>query len=148
MLKTTTTKTRLTVYKPVLKDTVLLPLFLSKVCAGFPSPADDYIDEKLDLNKHLIKNIPATYCVRVEGNSMIEAGIHNADILIIDRSLTPKNNDVVVACIEGELTVKRLVKKRNKVLLVAENPNYKPIEVSGDDELTIWGVATNVIHSL
>jgi DNA polymerase V len=122
-----------------------LPYFES-VSAGFPSPADDYIEEKLNLDKHLIKNPSATFFVRVAGSSMIGAGIYPDDILIVDRSLEPKNKDVVIALLNGELTVKRFVKANNKFYLKPENPEYKPIEISRDGDFMIWGVVTNVIH--
>ncbi len=125
-----------------------LPLFLESVSAGFPSPADDYIDSKLDLNEHLIKNPPATFFVRVTGDSMLKAGIHSGDILVVDRSIEPKDNHIVIAVIDGELLVKRMRKSRNKLFLLAENPHYKPIEITSQMNFEVWGVVTNVIHSL
>jgi len=100
-----------------------LPLFLSSVKAGFPSPADDFVETRLDLNEYLIDHPEATFFVRVSGDSMIRAGIHTGDILIVDRSLEPKNNDIVIAIIDGEFTVKRLKKYGDRVFLVPENPN-------------------------
>ena len=136
------------VYKPDLSTNVALPLYLSRVCAGFPSPADDYIDQELDLNKHLIKNPLATFIVYAEGDSMTGAGIYSGDVLIVDRSLTPKHNSVVIACIAGELTVKKLIYQEGKPYLVAASPDYPPIEVREGDELIIWGVVTKNIHDL
>lgn len=124
------------------------PLFLTQVPAGFPSPADDYIEQKLDLNQHLIKHPAATYFVRVVGDSMVEAGIRSKDILIVDRALEAKDKNVVVAAINGELTVKRFRILDGKIFLVPENKNYAPISVSEESNLEIWGVVTYVIHSL
>jgi len=137
------------IYKYKKEKEVKLPLFISKVPAGFPSPAEDYIEKYLDLNELLIKHPSATFFVKVSGNSMINAGIHDGDILVVDRALEPKNNDIVIAVIDGELTVKRLIIKNKKIYLYPENSNYKPIEVGSEErELIIWGVATYVIHKL
>jgi DNA polymerase V len=124
------------------------PLFLSGVSAGFPSPADDYLDRKLDLNEHLVKNPAATFFVRVAGDSMTGVGINDNDILVVDRSLEPVNNNIVIAVVNGELTVKRLVKNRNSCCLVAENPDYPPLDIGDEMELEIWGVVTFAIHAL
>lgn len=102
------------------------PLVVSSVSAGFPSPADDYIEGRLDLNQHLIRHPAATFFVRVDGDSMIDAGIHPGDILIVDRALEPKDRNVVIANINGELTVKRIRIKYKKILLMPENENYPP----------------------
>ena len=102
------------------------PLFLSGVSAGFPSPADDYLDRKLDLNEHLVKNPAATYFVRVAGDSMTGAGINDNDILVVDRSLEPSSSNIVIAIVNGELTVKRLIKTRNSYRLLDENQDYHP----------------------
>jgi DNA polymerase V len=125
-----------------------LPLYGSKVAAGFPSPADDYIENQLDLNEHLIKHPAATFFVRASGQSMIGAGIHDNDILVVDRSITPSNGKIVVAAIDGQLTVKRLNKKNNKLFLMPENQQFDPIEVKEGSEIYIWGVVTNVIHAV
>ncbi|MBU0467576.1 MAG: translesion error-prone DNA polymerase V autoproteolytic subunit [Candidatus Omnitrophica bacterium] len=127
---------------------VKLPLYVSTIKAGFPSPADDYLDKKLDLNEHLIKHPAATFFVKVAGDSMINAGIFPDDILIVDRSLEARNNKIIVAILDGEFTVKRLKKYRGKISLVSENPNYEPIEVTEDRDFDVWGVVTNVIHSV
>jgi len=124
------------------------PLFLSGISAGFPSPADDYLDRKLDLNEHLVKNPAATYFVRVAGDSMTGAGINDNDILVVDRSLEPSSSNIVIAIVNGELTVKRLIKTRNSCRLIAENPVYPPLEINEDTPLEIWGVATYAIHTL
>jgi DNA polymerase V len=124
-----------------------IPLFSSTVPAGFPSPADDYIENQLDLNQHLINHPAATFFVRVSGSSMTGAGIHHGSILVVDRSLEPNDGDVVVAVIHGELTVKRLKKQQDgKVFLIPENPEYKPIELTEEMEVTIWGVVTSAIQ--
>jgi len=130
------------------KTECLRPLFLAQVSAGFPSPADDYIEGKLDLNKHLIKHPAATFFVRVTGDSMIDAGIHSGDLLIVDRSLEPTDNHVVVAVVNGELTVKRIRKKEDQLLLVPENKNYSPLRINEEMDFEIWGVVTSVIHPL
>ena len=124
------------------------PLFLSGVSAGFPSPADDYLDRKLDLNEHLVKNPASTFFVRVAGDSMTGAGINDNDILVVDRSLEPSSNNIVIAIVNGELTVKRLLKTRGSCCLVAENPDYPPMEIDGETPLEIWGVAIYAIHTL
>jgi DNA polymerase V len=124
------------------------PLFLSGVSAGFPSPADDYLDRKLDLNEHLIKNPAATFFVRVAGDSMTGAGINDNDILVVDRSLEPCSGSIVIAVINGELTVKRLLKGKDSCRLIAENPDYADLEIDEETPLEIWGVATYAIHSL
>lgn len=125
-----------------------LPMFLMSVSAGFPSPADDYLETKLDLNNFLVKNPSATFFVRVAGDSMIDVGIHTGDILIVDRSLTAKEGSIVIAVINGELTVKRLHINQNKVFLYAENKNYQPIEITEEMNFEVWGVVSNVIHSV
>jgi DNA polymerase V len=125
-----------------------LPLFYPKIAAGFPSPADNYFEERLDLNKALVKHPAATFYVKVEGNSMVDAGIFSGDILIVDRSLSPKNNSIVIAALNGELTVKRLRKEKNKLYLLPENPEYPPIEISEEADILIWGVAIYNIHKL
>ena len=136
------------IYPSICDITQQRPLFLSGVSAGFPSPADDYLDRKLDLNEHLVKNPAATFFVRVAGDSMTDAGINDNDILIVDRSIEPSSNNIVIAVVNGELTVKRLIKKKNSCLLFAENPAYPPLEINDDTPLEIWGVVTFVIHSL
>jgi DNA polymerase V len=135
-----------TVYSYEKRIKYLLPLYLSPVSAGFPSPADDYIDAKLDLNELLVHHPAATFFTRVNGNSMIEAGIFHNDLLVVDRSETPVDGVVVIAVVDGELTVKRLKKEKGKIYLVAENPDYQPIEIKEDTQFEIWGVVIAVIH--
>lgn len=123
-----------------------LPLYLNSVSAGFPSPADDHVDQRIDLNRYLVKHPTATFLVRVVGDSMINAGIRQNDILVVDRSVEPRNGQIVVAAINGELTVKRLNKSGEGVFLMPENDNYEPIPLSDGDTNIIWGVVTNMIH--
>jgi DNA polymerase V len=125
-----------------------LPLYLSRIKAGFPSAADDYLDRKLDLNEFLIKHPASTFFVKVKGESMTGAGISSGDILIVDRSLEAKDGKVVVVILNGEFTVKRLQKKKDRVCLLAENPHYGPIEVKQGMDFEIWGVVLHVIHSV
>lgn len=125
---------------------VLLPLYGHKVAAGFPSPADDYVEGQLDLNEHLIPHKEATFFLRVSGDSMINVGIQSGDLLVVDRSIEPKNNKIVIAAIDGELTVKRLSTANGKTWLVPENDNYAAIEVKNEQDMVIWGVVTSVIH--
>lgn len=136
------------VFTPDLSTDCELPVFLERVPAGFPSPAGDYIEGKLDLNEHLVKHPAATFYVRVTGDSMIEKGIHSGDLLIVDRSLEPKDRNIIIAVLDGELTVKQLEKRKGKLRLLPANKNYEPIEVSEQQSFEIWGVVTNVIHSL
>ena len=124
----------------------LLPLFSGKVPAGFPSPADDHIEQHLDLNDFLISKPEATFLVRASGESMLQAGIFNQDILVVDRSRAAKHGDIVVASLDGELLVKRLFKHMGQLKLVSENPKFPEIVISRDEELMIWGVVTYVIH--
>ena len=116
------------------------------VAAGFPSPAQDYFDSRIDLNAHLIKDITSTFVVRVTGDSMERAGISDGDELIVNRALEPKDGSVVIAVLDGELTVKRLRLTATGVVLQAENPKYPDIKVPALSELTIWGVATRCLH--
>lgn len=126
---------------------VRIPLFVSPVKAGFPSPAQDYVESTLDLNDLCIKHPSATYFVRCDGDSMIEAGIHQDDVLVVDRALNAKHGDIVIASIGGGFTVKRLETKP-LVQLVAMNPNYHNIIPAPEQELEIFGVVTFVIHAL
>lgn len=116
------------------------------VAAGFPSPAQDYFDGRIDLNAHLIKDITSTFVVRVTGDSMERAGISDGDELIVNRALEPRDGSVVIAVLDGELTVKRLCLTATGVVLQAENPKYPDIRVPALSELTIWGVATRCLH--
>lgn len=128
-------------------NTLLLPLYTSRIAAGFPSPADDHLEAPLDLNEHLIKHPAATFVVKVDGDSMIGAGIYSGDLLVVDRSLEAQSGHIVVAVVNGELTVKRLVIERKRARLMPENPAYKSIEIKDGLELVIWGVVAHVIRS-
>ncbi len=136
------------IYTPDLSTRYKQSLFDALVQAGFPSPAADYEENKLDLNRHLIRNSAATFFVRAAGDSMIGAGIHPGDLMIVDRSLEPKDKSVVIAAVNGELTVKRIRMQKKKITLVPENENYPVREIEEDSEFEVWGVVTNVIHEL
>jgi DNA polymerase V len=123
-----------------------LPIFLSEVPAGFPSPAEGYLDGATDLNALLIKHPAATFFVRVSGESMKDADIHSGDVLVVDRALEPKHRDIVVAHLSGEFTVKRIIKRGKRLFLAPENPAFPPIEVNHEEEFQVWGVVTYVIH--
>jgi DNA polymerase V len=140
---TAVTPTTLKISKPC-----SLPLALCWVEAGFPSPADDYMEGSLDLNDHIIKHPSATYFVKASGDSMIGAGIFNGDLLIVDRSLEASNGKVVIAEVDGQLTVKRLLKLSDGFSLQSENSSYPPIELQEGNEVVVWGVVTHVIHDL
>ena len=120
------------------------------VAAGFPSPAENYIEEKLNLDKHLVKNKESTFFVRVSGDSMINVGIFDNDILVVDRSLIPVRQSIVIASIDGELVVKKLVKDKIKkdFYLKSENKNYPDIRLNSNSDTIIWGIVTYTIHSL
>jgi len=122
------------------------PMFLDSVSAGFPSPATDYMENKLDLNEYLVKHPAATFIVKANGPSMIEAGILSGDLLIVDRSLTPNSENIVIASVFGDLTVKKLRKKGSSLFLISANNEYSSIEVKEEMECFIWGVVTYVIH--
>lgn len=123
-----------------------IPLFSHPVRAGFPSPADDYVADKLDLNEHLISRKEATFMLRVQGDSMVGVGIQDGDLLIVDKSLTATHGSVVVATVDGEFTVKTLEKNRGYLRLLPANPDFEPIEFKDGQELQVWGVVTSVIH--
>ena len=125
----------------------LIPYVLSRISAGFPSPADDYIENNLSLSELLIKNHLSTFLMKASGDSMIEVGINHNDILLVDRSLDARNRDIVIAIFEGNLTVKRLlIKAKGPVVLKSENPLYNDILIPEISDLEIWGVVTSVIH--
>ena len=128
---------------------VLLPLHLNKVGAGFPSPATDYVEDDIDLNNHLIKNIPSTFLIRAQGKSMNSIGIHDGDLLVVDRSLNPKNFSTVIANVNEELVVKNFVKEKNQSFLTSGSKKLKDkINLTENPEIFIWGVVTYVIHAL
>lgn len=123
-----------------------VPLFISQVKAGFPSPAADYAEERLDFNDLLVHHRAATYCLRVSGESMVGAGILPGDIIVVDRSLRPANGDIVVAAVSGEFTVKRFYRMSGRVELRSENPDYEPIRIEHDQELELFGVVSSVVR--
>jgi len=124
-----------------------MPLpFFDEVPAGFPSPAGDYLQNTLDLNEHLVKHPAATFFVVVKGTSMIDAGLQDGDILLVDKALTPKSKDIVVARLEGSFTVKRLIKTQSGAYLKAENPSFPPIQITEEMCFEVFGVVTHVIH--
>ena len=135
-------------YRPDCSTSYSCPLFLVPVSAGYPSPADDFQEETLNLHEHLVKHEAATFFVRVQGDSMIGAGIHTNDLLIVDRALEPTDNSVVIAVVNGELTLKRISKKEGKLALVPDNGNYQPIPVTEATDFEVWGVVTHVIHAV
>lgn len=130
----------------LIEEVYRIPVFSSKVQAGFPSPADDYIDRYLDLNTEFIKHPAATFLLRATGDSMVDAGIFSGDLLIVDKSLEAIDGKIVIAAINGELTVKRLSCKKGRVQLVPANPKYQPIDISDEQDVVIWGVVTLVLH--
>ncbi len=133
------------VYKADITSHAELPYVEGGIQAGFPSPAQDFINETIDLNKELINHPAATFYGRVVGDSMIKEGIEEGDVLIIDRSLEPHNKDLVVCCIDGEFTLKRIQVESNKVWLIPSNELFDPILVTLDNQFSIWGVVTYVI---
>lgn len=134
------------IYRFKSEKKVKVPLFTVGISAGFPSPADDFIEKKLDLNEHLIKHPAATFFVRVSGDSMKNAGINSGDILVVDRAEKPADNKVVVALLNGEFAVKRVKKNKNKLFLLPENNRYKPLEITKEMDFEVWGLVIYVIH--
>ena len=124
---------------------LLLPLYLSRIAAGFPSPADDYVESALDLNTYMVRNPAATFMVKVSGDSMIGAGIAAGDILVVDRSEDAVHGKIVVAVLDGEMTVKRLHIRKGLRMLLPENPKYGALRIESGQELQIWGVVTGVV---
>lgn len=125
-----------------------IPLFASLVPAGFPSPADDYMEQPLDLNAYVTVHPEATFFVRVQGESMNHGEIHNGDILVVDRSLEARSGHVVIAALYGEMVVKRLQYTNGRWFLSPDNPAYKPVEITESSNYMIWGVVTHVLHTL
>lgn len=126
---------------------IILPLYSTKVSAGFPSPADDFIEQKLDLNQHLIKNPAATFLVKVAGESMVDASIHPGDILVVDRSVDAIDGKIIIAILDGDFTVKRFKKTDDTLFLIPESTQFSPIEITDDMDFEVWGVVTNIIKS-
>ena len=130
------------------RSRLALPLAGERVAAGFPSPADDYVEVGIDLNEQLIRHPTSTFFLRVSGESMLGAGIHHGDLLVVDRSLDPRPGRVVVAVLDGEFPLKRLVQHQGRLRLEAANPAYPPLELHRCGDVQIWGVAIHVIHPL
>ncbi len=138
----------LEIYSAIIDTELHLPYAEQGISAGFPSPADDFLDISIDLNKELIKNPSATFYGRVKGDSMKNAGLESGDLLIIDKSLEPVDNKIAVCFIDGEFTVKRIKIESTIIWLIAENDAYKPIKVTADNEFVIWGIVTTVIKKV
>jgi DNA polymerase V len=138
----------LTFYLPDFKSELKIPIINEGVSAGFPSPSADFIEKNIDLNKELSKNPLATFYIKVKGNSMINAGINDKDVLVVDRSLEPQNNKIAICFIDGEFTVKRIKLDKECLLLMPENEKYAPIKVTEENQLIIWGIVTYVIKAL
>ena len=123
-------------------------VYLNSVCAGFPSPANDYLEGEIDLNRYLIKNPLATFIVKSQGNCMLQAGIHSGDLLIVDRSIKPKNHSIVIASIDGDLTVKRIKVSGKNFLLSSDNKGHSNVKINNESDIFIWGIVTKVIHNV
>ena len=141
-------KNNLTFLKPENGDSLGQWLVEQGISAGFPSPADDFKEIRISLDKELVKNEECTFYARVSGDSMENAGLSDGDMIIIDRSLNPENKKIAVCFLDGEFTVKRIIKKNKKLYLKPENKSYKEIEITNDNELIIWGIVTFVIKKL
>tara|TARA_B100001027_G_C16131585_1_gene269482 strand:+ start:124 stop:555 length:432 start_codon:yes stop_codon:yes gene_type:complete len=138
-------RNKLTFLKPKKSDSLGQWLIEQGISAGFPSPADDFKEIRISLDRELVKNQESTFYARVSGDSMIEAGLDDGDLIVIDRSLSPENGKIAVCFIDGEFTVKRMKKEENKLFLIPQNKKYKPIEIKEGNELIIWGIVTYVI---
>ena len=140
--------TALTFFTPENFNSLGAVYFDTGISAGFPSPAEDFKQERLSLDNELIKNKEATFFARVSGQSMVDAGLSDNDLLVIDRSLPPENNKIAVCFLDGEFTVKRLRVEKNEVWLQPENPNYPIISITEENDFVIWGIVTNVIKKV
>ncbi len=140
--------TALTFFTPENLNTLGAVYFDTGISAGFPSPAEDFKQERLSLDNELIKNKEATFFARVSGQSMIDAGLSDNDLLVIDRSLSPAHNKIAVCFLDGEFTVKRLKVEKDQVWLQPENKNYQPIKITEENDFVIWGIVTNVIKKV
>ncbi len=141
-------RNKLTFLRPKKGDSLGQWLIEQGISAGFPSPADDFKEIRISLDRELVKNKESTFYARVSGNSMENASLSNGDLIIIDRSINPEENKIAVCFIDGEFTVKRIVKKGNKLFLKPENNNYKEIEVGDESQLIVWGIVTYVIKAV
>lgn len=135
-------------FKPEENNIKDIPLAYTGVSAGFPSPADDFKELRISIDQEVVKNEEATFYARVDGQSMQGAGLDDGDLLVIDRSKEPEDNAIAVCFIDGEFTVKRLKVEEECIFLIPENPNYKPIKVTEDNQLIIWGVVTYVVKKV
>jgi len=142
------TSKKIDIYSAITETELELPYIDKKISAGFPSPALDFIDLTIDLNKHLIKHPSATFYGRVKGHSLKNAGINDNDLLIIDRSVEPSNGKIAVCYIDGEFTAKRIKIDKKEIWLMPENDDYKPIKIEKDNNFIVWGVVTHVIKSV
>lgn len=124
------------------------PIYISPVQAGWPSPAEDYIESRINLHEIAVRNPPATFFLRAAGDSMLGCGIHDGDLLVVDRSLDAQHNRVVIAALDGELLVKKLIRRKNRVYLAPANPDYPEIEITNREYVHIWGVVTYALHKL
>lgn len=138
----------LAIYSADTDSELNLPFISTGISAGFPSPALDFIDLSIDLNRHLIKHPSSTFYGRVKGDSMIEAGIHDGDLLVIDKSLDPKDDKIAVCYIDGEFTLKRIKIEKDCCWLLPANPKYQPIKVTEENDFLIWGIVTHVIKKM
>ncbi len=137
----------LEIYSALSESKLELPVISAGISAGFPSPAMDFIDLTIDMNKHLIKHPSATFYGRVKGVSMKDAGIHDGDLLVIDKSIRPSNDKIAVCYIDGDFTVKRIKIENDCIWLIPENETYLPIKVTSDNDFIIWGIVTHVIKA-
>ncbi|GAA4762918.1 MULTISPECIES: LexA family protein [Flavobacterium] len=139
---------KLTFFTPDLESNQSIPYATGGVSAGFPSPAADFTESNIDLNKELAKNPLATFYVKVNGNSMIDAGINDKDILVVDRSIEPRDNKIAVCLVDGEFTVKRIKLEKDCLYLLPENKEYQPIKITEENQISIWGIVTYVIKTV
>ena len=139
---------KLSFFKPDFESEIRIPYINEGVSAGFPSPAADFMETNIDLNKELSENPLATFYIKVKGNSMIDAGINDKDVLVVDRSLEPQNNKIAICFIDGEFTVKRIKLDKESLYLMPENKNYQPIKITEDNQFVIWGIVTYVIKAV
>lgn len=137
----------ISIYTMTQQTPLTLPLMIGGISAGFPSPAQDFIDIAIDLNKELIKHPTATFFARVSGESMKDAGINDGDLLVVDRSINPKDGMIAVCFVDGEFTLKQIKIDQSQCWLIPANKNYRPIKVTADNDFIIWGIVKHVIKS-
>ena len=141
-------KKKIEIFIPKQRSGLEIPFFDGGVSAGFPSPADDFKENRISLDKELINDTESTFYARVNGSSMEGAGMHDGDLLVIDKSIQPYDGCIAVCYVDGEFTVKRIKKEKDKITLMPENPNYKPIVIEGENTLVIWGVVTYTVKDM